>query len=327
MSDLSTTFMGLMLKNPIIVSSSRLTYDIDRLKQCEAAGAGAVVLKSLFEEQINVESDRMVGDLNFDAYADAYDYFTETSRDYYLNEYLDLVEQAKKNLSIPVIASVNCVSDGNWIEYAERFEKVGADALELNIFIIPADEETSGTLIEDKYVDILKKVKKKVSIPVALKLGSQFSGMANMMRRFGEEGADGLVLFNRFYKPDIDIEDFKIKSSYVFSAPEEMAFTLQWMAILAGKVKADLAATTGIHSSKDVIKQVLAGAHAVEMCSIFMKNGINVIETYLNEIEEWMQRKGFEKLSDFRGKMSQESVEHPEAYERSQYIKALVGIE
>src|SRR6056297_28293 len=327
MSDLSTTFMGLMLKNPIIVSSSRLTYDIDRLKQCEAAGAGAVVLKSLFEEQINVESDRMVGDLNFDAYAYAYDYFTETSRDYYLNEYLDLVEQAKKNLSIPVIASVNCVSDGNWIEYAERFEKVGADALELNIFIIPADEETSGTLIEDKYVDILKKVKKKVSIPVALKLGSQFSGMANMMRRFGEEGADGLVLFNRFYKPDIDIEDFKIKSSYVFSAPEEMAFTLQWMAILAGKVKADLAATTGIHSSKDVIKQVLAGAHAVEMCSIFMKNGINVIETYLNEIEEWMQRKGFEKLSDFRGKMSQESVEHPEAYERSQYIKALVGIE
>lgn len=327
MSDLSTTFMGLMLKNPIIVSSSRLTYDIDSLKQCEAAGAGAVVLKSLFEEQINVESDRMVGDLNFDAYTDAYDYFNETSRDYYLNEYLGLVEEAKKNLSIPVIASVNCVSDGNWIEYAERFEKVGADALELNIFIIPADEQTSGEIIEDKYIDILKKVKKKVSIPVALKLGSQFSGMANMMRRFGEEGADGLVLFNRFYKPDIDIENFKIKSSYIFSAPEEMAFTLQWMAILAGKVKADLAATTGIHSSKDVIKQVLAGAHAVEMCSIFMKNGINVIEKYLNEIEEWMQRKGFEKLSDFRGKMSQESVEHPEAYERSQYIKALVGIE
>ncbi len=327
MGDLSTTFMGLMLKNPIIVSSSKLTYDIDRLKQCEAAGAGAVVLKSLFEEQINVESDRMVGDLNFDAYADAYDYFQETSRDYYMNEYLDLVEQAKQNLSIPVIASVNCVSDGSWIDYAERFEKMGADALELNIFIIPADEETSGKVIEDKYLDILKKVKKKVSIPVALKLGSQFSGMAHIMRRFGEEGADGLVLFNRFYKPDIDIENLKIKAAHVYSAPEEMAFTLQWIAILSGKVKADLAATTGIHSGADIIKQTLAGAHAVEMCSTFMKNGINTIETYLKEIETWMERKGYEKLTDFRGIMSQEEIDHPEAYERSQYIKALVGIE
>ena len=327
MSDLSTTFMGLMLKNPIIVSSSRLTYDIDKLKACEAAGAGAVVLKSIFEEQIQMESDRMVGDLNFDAYADAYDYFQETSHDYYMNSYLELVEQAKQELSIPVIASVNCVSDGNWIEYAERFQKVGADALELNIFIIPADEETPGDVIEKKYLEILKKVKKKVSIPVALKLGSQFSGMAHMMRRFGKEGADGLVLFNRFYKPDIDIENMRLKAAHVYSVPEEMAFTLQWIAILAGKVKADLAATTGIHSGADIVKQVLAGAHAVEMCSAYMKNGINMIETHLKEVEDWMQRKGYDRLVDFRGLMSQAAVEHPEAYERSQYIKALVGIE
>ena len=327
MSDLSTTFMGLMLKNPIIVSSSKLTYDIDKLKECERAGAGAVVLKSIFEEQIEMESDRMIGDLNFDAYADAYDYFQETSHDYYMNAYLELVEEAKKELSIPVIASVNCVSDGNWIEYAERFQKVGADALELNIFIIPADEETSGEVIEKKYLDILKKVKKKVSIPVALKLGSQFSGMANLMRRFGQEGADGLVLFNRFYKPDIDIENMRLKAAHVYSVPEEMAFTLQWIAILAGKVEADLAATTGIHSGADIIKQVLAGAHAVEMCSAYMKNGINTIETHLKEVEDWMQRKGYDRLVDFRGLMSQEAVEHPEAYERSQYIKALVGIE
>ncbi len=327
MSDLSTTFMGLMLKNPIIVSSSRLTYDIDKLKACEAAGAGAVVLKSIFEEQIQMESDRMVGDLNFDAYADAYDYFQETSHDYYMNSYLELVEQAKQELSIPVIASVNCVSDGNWIEYAERFQKVGADALELNIFIIPADEETPGDVIEKKYLEILKKVKKKVSIPVALKLGSQFSGMAHMMRSFGKEGADGLVLFNRFYKPDIDIENMRLKAAHVYSVPEEMAFTLQWIAILAGKVKADLAATTGIHSGADIVKQVLAGAHAVEMCSAYMKNGINMIETHLKEVEDWMQRKGYDRLVDFRGLMSQAAVEHPEAYERSQYIKALVGIE
>src|SRR6056297_3863781 len=187
MSDLSTTFMGMQLKNPLIVSSSQLTFDIDKLKNCEAAGAVAVVLKSLFEEQIKIESDRMIGELNFDAHTDAYDYFQQTSQDYHLNKYLGLVEEAKQNLSIPVIASVNCISDGNWIEYAERFEKVGADALELNVFIIPADEETPGKIIEDKYIDILKKVKKKVNIPVALKLGSQFSGMANMMRRFGEE--------------------------------------------------------------------------------------------------------------------------------------------
>lgn len=327
MSDLSTTFMGLMLKNPIIVSSSRLTYDIDKLKECEKAGAGAVVLKSIFEEQIQMESDRMIGDLNFDAYTDAYDYFQETSHDYYMNSYLELVEEAKKELSIPVIASVNCVSDGNWIEYAERFQNVGADALELNIFIIPADEETSGEVIEKKYLEILKKVKKKISIPVALKLGSQFSGMAHIMRRFGQEGADGLVLFNRFYKPDIDIENMRLKAAHVYSVPEEMAFTLQWIAILSGKVKADLAATTGIHSGADIIKQVLAGAHAVEMCSTYMKNGINTIETHLKEVEEWMQRKGYERLVDFRGLMSQEEVEHPEAYERSQYIKSLVGIE
>jgi len=326
MSDLSTRFMGLELRNPIIVSSSRLTYDIENIKKCDEAGAGAVVLKSLFEEQINLESDRMIGELNFDAYTDAYDYFEETSKDFYINEYLELVEQAKAAVSIPVIASVNCVSDGNWIEYAERFEKMGADALELNIFIIPADAETPGTVIEKKYLDILRKVKSRVHIPVGLKLGSQFSGLAHMMKQFSDAGADSLVLFNRFYKPDIDIENLKITSAQAFSAPEEMAFTLQWIAILAGKLKSDLAATTGIHSSQDIIKQILAGASAVEMCSALMKGGIDQIGLYLKEIEAYMDRKGFAVLDDFRGKMSQESLEHPEAYERSQYIKALVGI-
>lgn len=326
MSNLSTTFMGLELKNPIVVSSSRLTYDIEGLKKCEEAGAGAVVLKSLFEEQINSDSQRMIGDLNFDAYTDAYDYFQETSKDYYINEYLDLVEKAKKTLSIPVIASVNCVSDGNWIEYAERFEKVGADALELNVFIIPADVETSGEIIEKKYRDILKKVKSKVNIPVALKLGSQFSGMAHSMKQLGDEGADALVLFNRFYKPDINIENFTLKPAHIFSVAEEMAFTLQWIAILAGKVNTDLAATTGIRSSTDIIKQILAGANVVELCSVLMQDGLDKINVFLKEIEEYMQRHNFETLDDFRGKMSQESMEHPEAYERSQYIKAIVGI-
>jgi len=319
--------MGLELKNPIIVSSSRLTRDLEGLKRCEEAGTGAVVLKSLFEEQIDVESDRMVGDLNFDAYTDAYDYFNEKSRDYYIDEYLELVESAKKNLSIPVIASVNCVSDGGWIDYAERFEKVGADALELNVFIIPADVDTPGEYIEKKYFDILKKVKKRVNIPVALKLGSHFSGMAHTMKRFGLEGADALVLFNRFYRPDINIENFTLKAGQILSAPQEMGLTLQWIAILAGKVKSDLVANTGIYNGKDVVKQILAGAKAVELCSSLMKNGLEVIPRMVEELSQYMERHGFESLDDFRGKMSQESIDHPETYERSQYIKSIVGIE
>lgn len=319
--------MGLTLKNPIVVSSSRLTYTVDKVKECEDAGAGAVVLKSIFEEQINFDSERMIGDLNFDAHTDAYDYFQESSRDFYMNEYLDLVEKAKADLSIPVIASVNCVSDGSWIDYAERLEKMGADALELNVFIIPADVDTRGEVIEKTYLDILKKVKKRVGIPVALKLGGQFSGMANIMKRFSDEGADALVLFNRFYRPDFNIETFKLIPAQVYSVPQEMAFTLQWIALLYGKIKADLAATTGIHSGKDVIKQLLAGAAVVEICSAFMQQGLGSLPAYLKELEDYMERHDFASIGDFRGRMSQSDHDHPEVYERSQYIKSIVGID
>ena len=327
MSDLSCTYMGLRLKNPIIVSSSRLSYDLEKVKQCEAAGAGAVVLKSLFEEQIVHDTERMVGDMNFDANTEAYDYLRVSSKDYYLDDYLGLVEEAKKQLSIPVIASINCVSDGEWIEYAERFEKVGADALELNVFIIPTDPKTHSETIEQAYFSILKKIKKRVSIPVSLKLGSHFSGMAKVMSELAFQGADGLVLFNRFYKPEIDIENMSIRPAHIYSAPEEMALTLQWIAILSGKVDADLAANTGVYSGKDVVRQLLAGADAVEVCSAFMQNGIEKLGDFLTEIEEGMSRKGCSSIDDFKGRMSQENLEHPEVYERSQYIKAIVGID
>lgn len=327
MSDLSTTYLGLQLKNPIVVSSSRLTYDLEKVKKCEEAGAGAVVLKSLFEEQIVHDTERMVGDMNFDASTDAYDYLRGASKDYYLNEYLGLVEEAKKAVSIPVIASINCLSDGRWIEYAERFEKVGADALELNVFIIPTDPNTDSTTVENAYYSILGKVKKRVSIPVALKLGSHFSGMAHVMNGLAEAGADGLVLFNRFYKPGIDIEKMELKPSHIYSGSEEMALTLQWIAVLSGKVNADLAANTGIYSGKDVVQQLLAGAQVVEVCSAFMKHGIEKAGDFLGEIEEWMDRKGFSSIEEFRGRMSQQNMEHPEVYERSQYIKAIVGID
>jgi dihydroorotate dehydrogenase (fumarate) len=319
--------MGLTLKNPIVVSSSRLTDTVDKVKECEDAGAGAVVLKSIFEEQIDFESNRMIGDLNFDAHTEAYDYFHTSSRDYYTNEYLNLVEKSKSSVSIPVIASINCVSDGSWIDFAERIEKMGADALELNVFIIPSDVYTPGELIEKAYLDILKKVKKRVHIPVALKLGSHFSGMANMMKRFSDEGADALVLFNRFYRPDFNIHSFKLIPAQIYSVPQEMAFTLQWMALLYGKVKADLAATTGIHTGKDVIKQLLAGAAVVEICSAFMQKGTGAISGFLKELEEYMERHDFAAIGDFRGKMSQSDHDHPEVYERSQYIKSIVGID
>ncbi|MFP4179730.1 MAG: dihydroorotate dehydrogenase-like protein [Spirochaetaceae bacterium] len=327
MSDLSTTYMGLRLRNPIIVSSSKLTYDIEKVKECEKAGAGAVVLKSLFEEQIIHETERMIGEMNFDASTDAYDYLRGSSKDFHMDKYLGLVEEAKKEVSIPVIPSINCVSDGEWIEYAERFERMGADALELNVFIIPADVNTSGESIEEAYFSILKKVKKKVSIPVALKLGSHFSGMAHTMQRLAEAGSDGLVLFNRFYRPHIDIEKMTIRPAHVYSAPEEMGLTLQWIAILSGKVDADLAANTGIYSGNDVTAQLLAGASAVEVCSAFMKNGIEKIADFLKEMEEWMRRKEFSSVDEFKGLMSQKNMEHPEVFERSQYIKSIVGIE
>ena len=327
MADLTTSYMGLQLKNPVVVASSQLTYDVERVAECEKAGAGAVVLKSIFEEQIEHDSRQMIGGMDFDAYTEAYDYFKETSRDYYIDNYLALVEEAKKRVDIPVIASINAVGSGSWIEYATRFEQVGADALELNLYIIPANTSAEGREIEKGYFDILKKVRQKVSIPVALKLGSQFSGMARTMKQFSDAGADGLVLFNRFYKPDIDIEKMSVKTAQIYSAPEEMAFTLQWIALLSGKISADLAANTGIHSSADVIKQLLAGAKVTEVCSQLMRKGVDEIETLTQGLEEWMDRKGYGSIEEFRGIMSQERMKHPEVYERSQYIKALVGIE
>jgi dihydroorotate dehydrogenase (fumarate) len=327
MADLTTTYMGLNLKNPVVVASSSLTRDAEKVAECEEAGAGAVVLKSIFEEQIEHDSRQMIGGMDFDAYTEAYDYFKETSRDYYIDSYLAMVEEAKKRVDIPVIASINAVGSGSWIEYATRFEKVGADALELNLYIVPANIAAESREIEKAYFDILRKVRQRVSIPISLKLGTQFTGMARTMKQFGDEGADGLVLFNRFYKPDIDIEQMTVKAGQIYSAPEEMAFTLQWIALLAGKVQADLAANTGIHTARDVIKQLLAGAQVTEVCSQLMRKGVGEVGTLTKGVEEWMDRKGFSSIEEFRGTMSQENLGHPEVFERSQYIKSLVGIE
>lgn len=326
MADLSTTYMGIPLRSPVMVSSSPLTANVNSLKKCEKAGAGAVVLKSLFEEQISHDASRMIGGLDFDAHADAYDFLQSSSRDYYLNEYLSLVEEAKKSLSIPVIASVNCVSAGNWTEYSERFEAVGADALELNIFIIPSDASTPADEIEKRYFSILKAVKKRVSIPVSIKLGPHFSGLAATISALSRAGAQGITLFNRFYRPDIDIRKMKLSNGPVASVPEEMGLALQWTALMSGEIDADISASTGIHDGEAVIKMLLAGAKTAQVCSALIKHGMERLGEMNDVLSSWMDEKGFASIADFNGMLCQERSAHPEAYERSQYVKALVGI-
>jgi len=326
MANLSTSYMGLKLKNPIIAASSSLTSSLDGVKKCEDAGAGAVVLKSLFEEQITIDKNRMVGSMNFDAYTDAYDFFNTSSADYYLDEYLGLVEDAKTALSIPVIASVNCVSTGSWTDYSERFEAIGADALELNVFILPSNITTTGEEIEESYFKIFADVKKNIKIPIAVKLGYYFSGMGNFINTIAKNGADGIVLFNRFYKMDIDINKLELKSSPILSDPSEIFLALQWIALMSGEVPADLSAATGIYDAEGALKHLLAGAKSIQLCSTLMHNGVNRIADINTGIENWMETKSYSKISDFNGLLSQANSIHPESYERSQYIKSLVGV-
>jgi len=326
MADLSTSYLGLNLKTPVIAASSTITSTPDGVKKCEDAGAGAVVLKSLFEEQITIDKNRMIGDMNFDAYTDAYDFFNAAGTDYYLDEYLGLVEEAKESLSIPVIASINCVSPGQWTDYAERFENIGADALELNMFILPSNIATSGQTIEQTYLKILEDVKKKIKIPVSIKIGYHFSGMGNFINTAVKNGAQGVVLFNRFYKTDIDIEKMELKSSPIISDPSEIHLSLQWIALMSGEVSADFSAATGIHDAEGAIKHLLAGASSVQLCSTIMKNGLGRITEINRGIADWMDRKNYSKISEFNGMLSQENSKHPEAYERSQFIRSVVGL-
>ncbi|MEW5818474.1 MAG: dihydroorotate dehydrogenase-like protein, partial [Spirochaetota bacterium] len=326
MPDLTTTYLGLRLKNPIIVSSSNLTATVEKVVECENSGAGAVVLKSLFEEQIIADTEEMIKDVDYTVHPDAFDFFRGMGQNYHTDNYIKLIEDAKARVSIPVIASLNCVTAGKWIKYAENLEKAGADALELNVFILPADVRKSSMEIENIYIDIARKIKRSVKIPVAMKIGFHFSGMAQMLKNLSDEGIDGLVLFNRFYRPDVDIEKLRLRAAKIYSTPQEIALPLQWIALLSGEIFSDFAATTGIHDADGVIKQLLVGAKAVQLCSTFYLNGIGFIKAILTGVENWMERHNFKKIDEFCGKLCQEQSENPEQYERSQYIKALVGI-
>jgi dihydroorotate dehydrogenase (fumarate) len=324
MERLATTYLGMELKNPIIVGSSPLTSSLDKLKKCEDAGAGAVVVKSIFEEQIDHDAAKMISQTEgFVVHADGQDFLEEVSRDYYIDAYLSLVDKATEALDIPVIASVNCRTRGSWLDYVQRFAEVGADALELNYYTLPSDFNRSAQEIEDEYLAVVQEARNRFKLPLSVKMGSQFTALANVIKKFDTMGVDGLVLFNRFYQPDIDIEKLVTKSSIVLSGPNDYAQSLQWTALVSAYLNCDICASTGIHSGESLVKLLLSGAKAVQVCSAVMKGGHKVIDDMLQTLTAWMDRHNADSFVDFRGKLAHKRMEDPSQWERAQYMKSL----
>lgn len=320
--DLSTQYMGLTLRNPLIVSSSGLTQTVEGVKKCEAAGAGAVVLKSIFEEEIQREVDGLLKASEATAWhPEAEEYISRFGRDNAVSHYLRLIREARKAVSIPVLASIHCAALGTWTDFARRMEDAGAHGIELNLFVLPSDPRRDGPANEQVYFDIAEAVSGKVEIPVALKVGPYFSGLSHTLARLSRTGIRGLVLFNRFYRLDFDIESLRLTPASFLSQPEEIVVPLRWISILAGDVDCDLAATTGVHDGTGVVKQLLAGAAAVQICSALYRNGIDTIGTILSDLRAWMERHEFETIDRFRGRMSQDRSSNPAGYERVQFMK------
>ncbi len=324
--DLTTKYLGMTLKNPLVPSASPLTGDIASIKKMEDNGASAIVLHSLFEEQIRHETRELDHYLQFgtESFAEAVTYFPQ-SDDYNLGpeEYLNHIRMAKESVDIPVIASLNGITVGGWIEYSKKMEQAGADALELNVYYIPTNPRLSGVEVETLYLDILKAVKAAVKIPVAMKLSPFFSSLSHFARRLDELHADGLVLFNRFYQPDFDLERLEVTPNVILSTPQAMRLPLRWIAILYGKIKADLAATSGIHTHQDVIKMLMAGAHVTMMCSALLRNGVPHLATVLTGLQKWMEEYEYDSVEQMQGSMSQKNVGDPSSFERANYMKAL----
>ncbi len=319
MIDLSTSFAGLSLKSPIIVSSSGLTSSVDRIKKVAAAGAGAVVMKSLFEEQINFEVNSMSEGQD---YPEAGDYIRTYARENSLGQYLSSISEAKEAVDIPVIASINCVSASEWIDFAGKIEDAGADALELNIYFLPIQKETNPREYEKTYLNLVSEVKKRTSLPLIIKLGNSFSNITWMVDQLYQRGAAAVVLFNRFYAPDINTDDLSFGSAEVLSTPAELRNSLRWIGIVSSQVEQlDLAASTGVHSGMAVVKQILAGATAVQICSVLYRNGLDYIKDMTTEILKWMEKNHYESPGDFRGKMNYGSLDDPSVYERAQFMK------
>lgn len=318
MALLTTNFAGLNLKNPIIVSSSGLTNSVEKIKKLEEAGAGAVVLKSVFEEQITMQTSQMSGYGS----SEADDYLGAYVRSHALNEHIALIEGAKKNCSIPVIASINCYSDSEWVEFAQLMEKAGADALEINILCLQTDKDYEFGSFEHRHIEILQHIKKVVKIPVIMKLGNNLTNPIALINQLYANGAAAVVLFNRFYQPDINLDTLSFTSANVMSTPSELANKIRWTAIASAKVpNIDYAVSGGIHDGKGIIKSILAGASATEICSVLYQNGNKQIAELLKELTLWMDENGYNSIKEFRGKMNAEAAGTVNPFERTQFMK------
>jgi dihydroorotate dehydrogenase (fumarate) len=323
MSNLETAYLGLKLKNPLVAASSGLTNSVDKIVELENAGIGAVVLKSIFEEQINGEVTSMIGkDAHNSGYPEAEDYIKSYLRDNSIKKHIELIEKAKKAVKIPVIASVNCISGDEWTTFSKDFQDAGADAIELNIFYIPTSRHEKPGVVEQLYIDVLKKVKSQVSIPVSVKFGIYHSNIIGMAEKLKANGASGIVMFNRFYEPDINVDTLELTASEIFSSPADIRRSLRWVGMVSSDVAhLDIAASTGIHDGNAVIKQLLAGATVTQLCSTLYLNGTKIIPEMLTGISDFMKKWNFKKIDDFRGRLSYKNIPDPLLYERSQFMK------
>ncbi len=322
MANLETTYLGLKLKNPLVAASSGLTSSIEKIKELAEAGIGAIVLKSIFEEQINNEVSSVMRSQPNNTYPEAEDYIKNYLRDNTVTKHLELLKKAKEAVDVPIIASINCVTSAEWTSFAKDFEEAGADAIELNIFYLPTDRNEKPGLVEQLYLDVLQKVKKEVKIPVSVKFGVHHSNIIGMADKLKSAGATGIVMFNRFYEPDINLEKLELTASEVFSSPADLRRSLRWVGIISSSVtQLDIAASTGIHDGDAVIKQLLAGAQVAQLCSTLYINGAKTVTTMLEELNSFMKKWNFKKIDDFRGRLSYKNIPDPLVYERSQFMK------
>ncbi|MBN2347447.1 MAG: dihydroorotate dehydrogenase-like protein [Bacteroidales bacterium] len=328
MIDLSTSFAGIKLKNPIIIGSSGLTDSLENIIELENKGAAAVVIKSLFEEEILREMKANINSMNSEIsiYPEALDFYEDTIyKKESTTDFLNLIEKSRNSANIPIIANINCISAKQWTYFPKLIESAGAHALELNIFILPSDIKRSAQDNEKIYFEIIEEVRSQIKLPLIIKLSPYFSNLASFLNKLSQSGIAGLVLFNRFYNPDFDLDSLEITSGGVLSSPSDFYLSLRWIAIMAERVECSLAASTGVHDGSALTKQLLAGANAVEIASTIYKKGPGQITRMLDELEEWMGKKGFKTIEDFRGKLSQKKSKDPAAYERVQFMKYFRG--
>jgi dihydroorotate dehydrogenase (fumarate) len=326
MPDLTTTYLGLQLKNPLVASASPLSKKVDNVRRIEDAGAAALVMYSLFEEQITHDSYELDNYLErgSHSYAEAMSYFPDL--DYHnlgTEPYLEHLHKIKQAVSIPIIGSLNGISSGGWVEYAHRIEQAGADALELNIYYLPTDPDLSGAELEEDFVQLVRDVRATVKLPIAVKLSPYYTALPNLAKRIVDAGANALVLFNRFYQPDFDLEELEVVPNLILSTSHDLRLPLRWIAILYGRIQADFALTSGVHTAQDVLKAMMAGANVAMMTSALLESGIGRIMHILIDLQEWMEEHEYESIEQMRGSMSQRSVAEPAAFERANYIKAL----